>query len=546
MKPIRGIFFLIIIIVLYSCTNQEKPKNVSEVSDFKSQNNKTNFLVIITDDHAYQALSAYDNTLINTPHIDRLANEGMLFKKAFVTNSICSPSRAVALTGKFSHLNSVRDNLDVFDTLQVTFPKLLQKNGYETAIYGKWHLKSKPKGFDFWEVLPDQGHYYHPNLLTENGVKSTKGYVTDVITDRVINYLDSIRNKEKPFMLMYNHKAPHRQWWPSMHDLEDFKYRKIPVPETLFDDYKTKSKASFDAEMRISDHMALSADNKIDPKILKKLNYNEFLDWYESSYVERFNRLNADEQKEWKKVYGPINAKFEKLNPKGKALTLWKYQRYLEDYLGVIKSVDRNIGRVLDYLDDNHLSENTMVIYTSDQGFFLGEHGWFDKRFMYEESFRTPLLIKFPNTIKPKSVNNDLVQNIDFAPTILEVAGVDIPKDMQGKSMLPLFSDDNSNWREALYYHYYEYPGIHMVKRHYGVRTKRYKLIRFYYDIEAWELYDLKKDPKELNNVYGDSNYKEIQLEMHKKLEELRIKYKDSDSLNNTFIKSDLDRLKAL
>jgi len=546
LKPIRGIFFLIIIIVLYSCTNQEKPKNVSEVSDFKSQNNKTNFLVIITDDHAYQALSAYDNTLINTPHIDRLANEGMLFKKAFVTNSICSPSRAVALTGKFSHLNSVRDNLDVFDTLQVTFPKLLQKNGYETAIYGKWHLKSKPKGFDFWEVLPDQGHYYHPNLLTENGVKSTKGYVTDVITDRAINYLDSIRNKEKPFMLMYNHKAPHRQWWPSMHDLEDFKYRKIPVPETLFDDYKTKSKASFDAEMRISDHMALSADNKIDPKILKKLNYNEFLDWYESSYVERFNRLNADEQKEWKKVYGPINAKFEKLNPKGKALTLWKYQRYLEDYLGVIKSVDRNIGRVLDYLDDNHLSENTMVIYTSDQGFFLGEHGWFDKRFMYEESFRTPLLIKFPNTIKPKSVNNDLVQNIDFAPTILEVAGVDIPKDMQGKSMLPLFSDDNSNWREALYYHYYEYPGIHMVKRHYGVRTKRYKLIRFYYDIEAWELYDLKKDPKELNNVYGDSNYKEIQLEMHKKLEELRIKYKDSDSLNNTFIKSDLDRLKAL
>ena len=546
MKPIRGIFFLIIIIVLYSCTNQEKPKNVSEVSDFKSQNNKTNFLVIITDDHAYQALSAYDNTLINTPHIDRLANEGMLFKKAFVTNSICSPSRAVALTGKFSHLNSVRDNLDVFDTLQVTFPKLLQKNGYETAIYGKWHLKSKPRGFDFWEVLPDQGHYYHPNLLTENGVKSTKGYVTDVITDRAINYLDSIRNKEKPFMLMYNHKAPHRQWWPSMHDLEDFKYRKIPVPETLFDDYKTKSKASFDAEMRISDHMALSADNKIDPKILKKLNYNEFLDWYESSYVERFNRLNADEQKEWKKVYGPINAKFEKLNPKGKALTLWKYQRYLEDYLGVIKSVDRNIGRVLDYLDDNHLSENTMVIYTSDQGFFLGEHGWFDKRFMYEESFRTPLLIKFPNTIKPKSVNNDLVQNIDFAPTILEVAGVDIPKDMQGKSMLPLFSDDNSNWIEALYYHYYEYPGIHMVKRHYGVRTKRYKLIRFYYDIEAWELYDLKKDPKELNNVYGDSNYKEIQLEMHKKLEELRIKYKDSDSLNNTFIKSDLDRLKAL
>ncbi|EAQ41124.1 MULTISPECIES: sulfatase family protein [unclassified Polaribacter] len=542
MKPIRNIFFLIVIIVLYSCINQENSKSVSEVSVFK----KPNFLFIITDDHAYQALSAYDNKLINTPHIDRLANEGMLFKKAFVTNSICSPSRAVALTGKFSHLNSVRDNLDVFDTLQVTFPKLLQKNGYETAIYGKWHLKSKPKGFDFWEVLPDQGHYYHPNLLTKNGIKSTKGYVTDVITDRAINYLDSIRNIEKPFMLMYNHKAPHRQWWPSMHDLEDFKYRKIPVPETLFDDYKTKSKASFDAEMRISDHMALSADNKIDPKILKKLNYNEFLDWYESSYIERFNRLNADEQKQWKTVYGPINKEFEKLKPKSKALTLWKYQRYLEDYLGVIKSVDRNIGRVLDYLDKNNLAKNTMVIYTSDQGFFLGEHGWFDKRFMYEESFRTPLLIKFPNKIKPKSINYDLVQNIDFAPTILDVARVDIPKEMQGKSLVPLFKNNNSNWRDALYYHYYEYPGIHMVKRHYGVRTNRYKLIKFYYDVEAWEMYDLQEDPNEMKNIYGDSNYKEIQLELHKKLEELRVKYKDSDSLNQNFIESDLKRLKTL
>jgi arylsulfatase A-like enzyme len=507
---------------------------------------KPNIVFIITDDHAYQALSAYDDKIIQTPHIDRLANEGMLFKKAFVTNSICSPSRAVALTGKFSHLNSVRDNLDVFDSTQITFPKLLQKEGYETAIYGKWHLKSKPVGFDFWEVLPDQGHYYHPELLTVNGEIKTKGYVTDVITDRAITYLDSLRDKNKPFMLMYNHKAPHRQWWPSMHDLEDFKYHKIPVPETLFDDYKTKSKASLDAEMRIADHMALSADNKIAPELLEKLNYEEFLSWYKGAYIERFNRLTPKEQEQWTKIYGPINSDFEKTTPKGKALTLWKYQRYMEDYLGVIKSVDRNIGRLLDYLDTNNLTENTMVVYTSDQGFFLGEHGWFDKRFMYEESFRTPLLIRYPEKIKPKTTNNNLVQNIDFAPTVLDVAGIKIPKDIQGKSLLPLFEKHSENWRKALYYHYYEYPGIHMVKRHYGIRTERYKLIRFYYDIEAWELYDLEKDPEEMTNLYGNQDYKEIQESLHKKLKSLRLKYKDSDSLDNAFIESDLKRLKKL
>lgn len=505
-----------------------------------------NIVFIITDDHAYQALSAYDNKLIDTPHIDRLAKEGMLFNKAYVTNSICSPSRAVALTGKFSHLNSVRDNLDVFDSTQVTFPKLLQKAGYETAIYGKWHLKSAPKGFDYWEVLPDQGQYYHPEFLTPKGEIKENGYVTDIITDKAIKYLDSIRDKGKPFLLMYNHKAPHRQWWPSMHDLEDFKFKKIPVPKTFFDDYKSKSKASKEAEMRIADHMALSADNKIAPEILERLNYTEFLDWYKGAYIERYKRLNALEKIQWQKVYGPINKDFEKNAPKGKALSLWKYQRYMEDYLGVIKSVDRNIGRVLDYLDVHDLTNNTMVVYTSDQGFFLGEHGWFDKRFMYEESFRTPLLIRYPNAIDEGTINSDLVQNLDFAPTVLEVAGIDIPDDMQGKSLVPLFKGNNSSWRDALYYHYYEYPGIHMVKRHYGVRTDRYKLIRFYYDTEAWELYDLEKDPDELHNVYGLAEYSMVQKIMHKRLEELRIQYQDSDSLNEQWIKHDIQRLNAL
>ncbi len=537
----KYILSLLIISVFVSCN---KTKETKELAEEKQQ---PNIVFIIADDHAYQALSAYDDKLMQTPHIDRLANEGMLFKKAYVTNSICSPSRAVALTGKFSHLNSVRDNLDVFDTAQVTFPKLLQKAGYETAIYGKWHLKSEPKGFDYWEVLPDQGNYYDPEFLTAQGEIKEQGYVTDVITDKAIHYLDSIRNKEKPFMMMYNHKAPHRQWWPAMEDLEAFKDQKFPIPASLFDDYNTKSKASIEAEMRIVDHMALSADNTITPELLERLNYDEFLDWYKSSYTERFERLSEEQQAKWESVYGPINKKFEQNTPKGKALTLWKYQRYIEDYLGVIKSVDRNIGRLLDYLDENNLTENTMVVYTSDQGFFLGEHGWFDKRFMYEESFRTPLLIRYPNHINAGSVNEDLVQNIDFAPTILDVAGADIPKDIQGLSLKPLFNSNSSEWRDALYYHYYEYPGIHMVKRHYGIRTDRYKLIRFYYDIEAWELYDLEKDPQELNNVYNNPDYAEVQEMMHQRLQEIRVQYDDaSDELNQQWIDSDIQRLKEL
>ncbi len=530
----KKVLFITLLVFLTCCDKQEQPFT------------QPNILFIITDDHAYQALSAYDDKLIQTPHIDRLAKEGMLFHRAYVTNSICSPSRAVALTGKFSHLNSVRDNLDVFDTLQVTFPKILQKEGYETAIYGKWHLKSNPKGFDYWEVLPDQGNYYHPELKSERGLTKHQGYVTDIITQRAIHYLDSLRDKSKPFMLMYNHKAPHRQWWPSMHDLEDFKYKKIPVPETLFDEYRTKSRASKEAEMRIKDHMALSADNKIAPEILKRLNFKEFLGWYEGAYTERFNRLTKEEQEQWLKVYGPINEDFEKNTPKGKALTLWKYQRYMEDYLGTIKSVDRNIGEVLDYLDKNGLSRNTIVVYTSDQGFYLGEHGWFDKRFMYEESFRTPLLIRYPKLIKPGSTNYDLVQNIDFAPTVLDLADAEIPKEMQGLSLKPIFENKKKTWRDALYYHYYEYPGIHMVKRHYGIRTDRYKLIRFYYDIEAWEMYDLEKDPQEMFNVYNNPQYRAARERLHKRLEELRVQYQDNDSLNQHFIKSDMERMRSL
>jgi len=537
-----GLLVIVSISSLLSCVKNNKTN-----SSINTQAEQPNIIFIMTDDHAYQAISAYGSKLMQTPNIDRLANEGMLFNKGYVTNSICSPSRAVALTGKFSHLNGVRDNLDVFDSTQVTFPKILQESGYETAIVGKWHLKSEPTGFDYWKVLPDQGHYYDPEFRTPQGIVKEEGYVTDVTTDLAISYLDSIRNQEKPFLLMYHHKAPHRQWWPSMEDLEAYKDSEIPSPATLYDTYINRGNAAKDAEMRIGDHMALSADNKIHPEVLAKMNLEEFLDWYESAYLERYNRLDEGEKQKWDAVYGPINEDFEKNTPKGKEMTYWKYQRYMQDYLASLKSVDRNIGRLLDYLDKNELTNNTIVVYTSDQGFYLGEHGWFDKRFMYEPSFRTPLIIRYPPLIEAGSINNDLVQNIDFAPTFLDLARTKIPNDMQGMSLLPLFSNKNSNWRDALYYHYYEYPGIHMVKRHFGVRTKRYKLIHFYYDVDEWELYDLEKDPQEMNNIYDNPDYAEVRKQMHKRLEELRILYKDnSDSLNQQWIERDIERLKTL
>jgi arylsulfatase A-like enzyme len=537
-----GLLVIVLISTLLSCLNNNKTN-----SSINTQAEQPNIIFIMTDDHAYQAISAYGSKLMQTPNIDRLANEGMLFNKGYVTNSICSPSRAVALTGKFSHLNGVRDNLDVFDSTQVTFPKIIRKKGYQTAIVGKWHLKSEPTGFDYWKVLPDQGHYYNPEFRTPNGIVEEEGYVTDVTTDLALNYLDSFRDKEKPFLLMYHHKAPHRQWWPSMEDLEAYKDSEIPSPATLYDTYVNRGTAAKEAEMRINDHMALSMDNKIRPDLLKTMNLEEFLSWYESSYLERYNRLNNEEKRKWDAVYGPINEDFRKNTPQGEALTYWKYQRYMQDYLASLKSVDRNIGRLLDYLDQNNLVENTIIVYTSDQGFYLGEHGWFDKRFMYEPSFRTPLIIRYPPLIEAGSINNDLVQNIDFAPTFLDLARTKIPNDMQGMSLLPLFSNKNSNWRDALYYHYYEYPGIHMVKRHFGVRTERYKLIHFYFDVDEWELYDLEKDPQEMNNVHEISDYAEVRKHMHKRLEELRIQYKDnSDSLNQQWIESDIKRLISL
>ena len=502
-----------------------------------------NILFVMTDDHAYQAISAYGSQLIETPHIDRLAAEGMLFERAFVTNSICSPSRAVILTGKFSHQNGLRDNIAVFDSSQQTFPKLLQEAGYQTAVVGKWHLKSQPTGFDYYDVLLGQGHYYHPTMRTLDTTRQLRGYTTDVITDLSLEWLDSLRNPDQPFMLMYHHKAPHREWRPALRDLDSMvQGRTYPEPATLFDDYSGRGQAAREAEMRIREHMSVTSDNKIHPNIADSLGISRFLKWYDNAYFQQLNRLTAAERAAWNAVYGPINEAFAQNPPQGDERVRWKYQRYMQDYLGSIKAVDDNLGRVLAYLENNGLAENTIVVYTSDQGFYLGEHGWFDKRFMYEESFRTPLIVRWPGEVVAGTRNTELVQNVDFAQTLLEAVGISPPADMQGQSLLPLLRGEEATWRDAIYYHYYEYPGIHAVKRHYGVRTDRYKLIHFYHDIDEWELYDLEKDPQEMQNLYGDPEYADVRTRLHRRLKELQEEYGDSPELAREILEEDLGR----
>lgn len=486
-----------------------------------------NILFIMSDDHGFQAVGAYGTNLIETPQIDRLASEGMRFDRAFVTNSICAPSRAVILTGKHSHMNGVRDNGDVFDSAQQTFPKLLQVAGYETAVIGKWHLKSDPTGFDYWKVLPDQGDYYQPEFVTRDGKVEEKGYVTDLITDFSISWLKERKDKSRPFLLLCQHKAPHREWIPAQEHLGEFMDNPIPEPESLFDDFTGRGTAARSAEMKITEHMGYTNDNKIPPDSMNKKGLSEFSEWYGHTYSRMLGRMNEAERRRWDSVYQPVVAEFMETSFTPESLLRWKYQRYMQDYLATIRSVDESVGRLLNYLDESGLSENTLVVYTSDQGFYLGEHGWFDKRFMYEESFRTPLLMRWPSKIARGVVNTDLVQNLDLAETFLEAAGVEVPADMQGKSMMPLLTGKDAGWREAIYYHYFEYPGIHAVKRHYGVRTDRYKLIHFYHDIDEWELYDLQLDPHERVNRVNDPEYQEVRIRLEENLAQLRESFKD-------------------
>ncbi|MBJ7879831.1 sulfatase [Gelidibacter salicanalis] len=524
MYIMKSIVIVFLVVVCVSCANK------------KLDIAKPNIIFIMSDDHAYQAISAYDTTLIQTPNIDRLANEGMLFTNASVTNSICAPSRAVILTGKHSHINGKIDNLSHFDTTNVTFPQILQKAGYQTAMFGKLHFGNNPKGFDEFKILPGQGEYYNPRFITQKGDTIIDGYVTDITTDLTLDWMKNRRDPNKPFMLMYLHKAPHRAWLPSEKYYKEFTKKTFPLPETLFDDYKTRGTAAKTAEMGILKHMSLVNDTKLTPATMAKLNLT---DW--NNLGESLGGMTAEQRAKWDAVYGPINEKFIEEYPtmNDSTLTIWKYQRYLQDYLGTIASVDDNVGRVLDYLDDEKLADNTIVIYTSDQGFYLGEHGWFDKRFMYDESFKTPLLIKWPNKIKAGITEDEMVQNLDFAQTFLEVAGVTAPKDMQGESLVPLLTGNKEKWkRDAVYYHYYEYPAEHAVKRHYGIATKEFKLIHFYHDVNEWELYDRKKDPKEINNVINNPAYAQVVKDMKQKLQETRKKYKDSEELDRKYIES--------
>jgi arylsulfatase A-like enzyme len=464
----------------------------------------------MSDDHGYQAVSAYGGKLNRTPNIDRIAAEGMRFDRCYVTNSLCGPSRACILTGKYSHKNGFYDNVrSKFDGSQMTLPKLLRSAGYQTAIVGKWHLVSEPTGFDYWEILPGQGQYYRPDFISARGRRSIPGYVTEVTTDLALDWLQKKRDPKRPFMLMVQHKAPHRPWEPAPDKLADRENDKLPEPETLFDDYSHRGTAAKRADMRIS-QMKPQSDVKL---------------WEQSTPARKMllGRMSDEAKAAWEKNVDPRMEAFRSADPQGDERTRWFYQLYIKDYLRCVESVDESVGKLLKYLDDSGLAKNTIVVYTSDQGFYLGEHGWFDKRFMYEESLRTPLVVRWPGAIKPGGVEERIVSNLDFAPTFLQAAGATVPHEMQGESMLPVLRGEQpKDWRKSFYYHFYEdKDSDHHVAKHEGVTNGRAKLIHFY-TLNEWELYDLEKDPHELMNVYGKPEYAQLQKVLSGELNRLR------------------------
>ena len=522
---------------------------------------RPNILYIMSDDHAYQAISAYGSDVSRfapTPNIDRIAREGMRFDRSFVENSLSSPSRACLITGLYSHQNGQQQLLEGIDSTRTFFSELLQRVGYQTAMMGKWHLMCRPKGFDRYHVLNDQGTYFNPVFMSEtSGGKYIReeGYATDLITDHAIDFLEH-RDTSRPFCLMVHHKAPHRSWFPDVKHLGMYDNVDFPLPETLWDDYSTRGSAAHTQKMQIDRDMELALDLKVD-------SLGRPVDRFNSTIAE-YGRLNPEQRAAYEKYFGGRYERFQHDSLTGKDLVVWKYQTYLRDYLSVIHSVDENVGRLLKYLDEHGLAENTIVVYASDQGFYMGEHGWFDKRFMYEESMRTPLVIRYPREIRAGSVSSEMVQNIDYAPTFLEYAGVKQPKEMTGRSLRKLFKHTANNskkihWRKSLYYHYYDYPAWHLTRKHDGVRTDRYKLIHFYGkggaraltenryqqqegtreynsyrwmaqsgyitddpDIDYYELYDLQEDPNELNNIYGKPGTERITKRLKRLLKRYR------------------------
>ena len=488
---------------------------------------RPNIIYIMSDDHDRLAISAYDKRLIQTPNIDRIAKEGAIFTNAFVGNSICGPARATLLTGQHSHKNGHIDNLLRFDSSKMTMPKLLQQAGYQTAIVGKWHLKSYPTGFDYWNILPGQGLYFEPRFINMQGDTLThNGYATDVITNQAIDWLNH-RDSSKPFLLLLHHKAPHRYFFPPLKFIEQFHTKLISQPPSLYLDSNGRGTAWKKQTMSILPDMQLCSDLKVDPGYLMEIPGLK-PDSAEIAYYHAImNRIPELERERIKAIYRERGKLIQRLRPTGDSLLYYKYQWYMQDYLACVASVDENVGRVLEYLDKNGLATNTVVIYTSDQGMYLGQNGWYDKRFMYDVSMRTPLLVRWPGKITAGTTRNTLVQNIDLAPTFLDIAGTNIPKWMQGLSLKSLSQNKSQTLaRNTLYYHFYESYADHTVLPHLGVRSDRYKLV-YFYTIDEWELYDLQKDPQELNNLYSDHRYKSISGKMRRLLDKARNEYDD-------------------
>ena len=513
MSRFFAVLFFVCFSIAYSVIADESPK-------------RPNILFIFSDDHATQAIGAYGSKINETPNLDRIANEGMLFRNSFCANSICGPSRACILTGKHSHLNGFRRNGNRFDGSQVTFPKLMQRSGYQTAIIGKWHLGSDPTGFDHWEVLPGQGNYYNPDFLQMDGSrKRFKGYCTDLITEKALTWLHSRGSDDRPFLLMCQHKAPHRNWSPPVRHYTLYDDLPIEEPQTLFDDYSGRNALLKQNEMTISNHMHWGHDMKLKGD-------NEFPKHFAGKHANReYDRMTDEQKAAWDSAYEPKNRLFLNAMRGGKLsdkdVIRWKYQRYIKDYLRCVQAVDDSVGELLQYLDDAGLAKNTIVIYSSDQGFYLGEHGWYDKRWMFEESLQMPLMIRWPGVVDVDSESEALIQNIDYAPTFLEIAGVDIPESIQGDSMMELLRNDgapDSTWRDAIYYAYYENAGAHNVPVHDGVRTDRYKLM-FYPRSRSWDLFDLEKDPTEMVSIHDDPNYANVLRGMKHRYHALRDHY---------------------
>ncbi len=499
------------------------------ISSFSAAQQRPNIIYIMSDDHDADAISAYNKKFIRTPNLDRIAKEGMLFSRNFVNNSICGPVRATLITGQHSHKNGMKDNRTRFDSSKLTMPKIFQQNGYQTAIVGKWHLVSYPTGFDYWKILPGQGLYVEPRFISMKGDTTTyHGYATDVITDEAIKWMDN-RDMTKPFVLHIHHKAPHRYFLAPLKYIEQWHSKKIPEPSTLYVDTAGHGTAWHLQTMSILHDMKLCSDLKVDPKFLMDIPYLK-PDSAEIAYYNAiFNRIPEPDRSSIKKIYEERGKLLQQLKPTGKELLKYKYQWYMQDYLACVASIDENVGRVLDYLDKTGLAKNTLVIYTGDQGMYLGENGWFDKRWMYDVSMQAPMMMRWPGHIKPGSVNTNMTQAIDYAPTMLDAAGIQVPGFMQGLSLVPSMTGKQKIIpRHNVYYHFYEYKADHTVLQHLGVRGERYKLI-YFYPVNEWELYDLKTDPQEQKNLVRSAAYQKILLQMKEELLKLRDQYDDHE-----------------